>query len=182
MFTAEVIARMDKSQVAAALKLSGLLDAETISRLSARKDALNAPPARTPFPRQAELNEAYEQIRIWSDAAKGLIKEARDGGHTFQDSSGTVKGERRARGTAKSGNTTKRQAFTITANGTDYNSWREVADDLCARPDLPRDKTNWRKIVYRQPDISGTVTFTDSESFEYYNENFTDSKWEFVMA
>ena len=182
MFTQEVIDKMDKAQVNAALKLAGLLDAETVSRLNARKDALNAPPAKTPFPRQAELDAAYDAMRENQDKIKKLIKEARDGNHTYVYES-QVKGIRKVSdGEPRSKNTSKRQVMQIIVGSKTYNSWREVADEHCPRLDLPRDKTNWRKIVQRAAGVTGTVTFTDEESLAYYSENFKADGWAYKMA
>lgn len=180
MFTQEVIDRMDKSQVAAALKLSGLLDAETVAKLNARKDALNRPAAKTPFPKQAELDTAYDNMRENQDKIKALIAEARAGGHTYIYES-QVKGVRKVSdGTPRSSNTGKRSVMRIEVGGKTYNNWREVADEHCPRTDLPRDKTNWRKIVQRA-NVTGDVYFTDRESWEYYCDNFKAEGWEYWM-
>ena len=182
MFTQDTINKMDKAQVNAALKLAGLLDAETVSRLNARKDALNAPPAKTPFPKQAELDAAYDAMRENQELIKCLIAEARAGGHTYIYES-QLKGIRKVSdGTPRSGNTGKRQVMRIEVGGKSYNSWREVADEHCPRTDLPRDKTNWRKIVQRAAGVTGTVTFTDEESLAYYSENFKADGWAYKMA
>ncbi len=162
MFTPDQIGTMDKSQVKAARGLGSLLSEEDKTGLDARWTALTAPPAPTPFPRQKELDEAYAQIKSWSDAAKGLIAEARQGNHTFTNGDGA---------TVKPGRTRKAQTTTtgkaqICIGDNVYTSWSKAADGENVKPELSRTiARNWRPLVMDA--TSGTVKLTGVTVEEY---------------
>lgn len=178
MFTQEMIDKMDKAQVAAALKLAGLLDTETVAKLNARKDALAAPPAPTPFPKQAELTDAFENIAAWSEIAKALIKEARDGNHTWTDEDGEVKGTRKERakstGGKSEGSDVKVSGITVvTEDGAEHASFRLAADHLGLTSGLSAEKINsvsWRRYIEEPV----TVKFVDKGMFESFADRMAD--------
>jgi len=180
MFTQEMIDRMDKAQVAAALKLAGLLDAETVAKLNARKDALNAPAERTPFPKQAELSDAFENIAAWSEIAKALIKEARDGNHTWTDAAGEVKGTRKERAKKSAGDKSESSdggrvsgITVVTEDGAEHASFRLAAEHLGLTTGLTAEKINsvsWRRYIQEPV----TVKFADKAMFESFRDRMAD--------
>jgi len=180
MFTQEMINKMDKAQVAAALKLAGLLDTETVAKLNARKDALAAPPAPTPFPKQAELTDAFENIAAWSEIAKALIKEARDGNHTWTDKDGEVKGTRKERAKSAAGDKSKSSddkavsgITVVTEDGAEHASFRLTAEHLGLTSGLSAEKINsvsWRRYI-KEP---VTVKFVDTAMFASFRDRMID--------
>ncbi len=162
MFTPEQIGKMSKAEVKAAKNLDAFLSDDDRKNLDARWQALTAPPAPTPFPKQEELDEAYAQIKLWSDAAKGLIAEARQGNHTYHKADGTVSKPGRAR---ESQTTTTGKAQIVIGERV-YTSWSKAADGENVRPDLSRDTArNWRPLVMDA--TSGTVKLTGVSVDEY---------------
>ena len=162
MFTPDQIGTMDKSQVKAARGLGSLLSEEDKTGLDARWTALTAPPAPTPFPKQEELDEAYAQIKSWSDAAKGLIAEARQGNHTYHKADGAVVKPSKQRKAA----TNKTGKAQIVIGERVYTSWSKAADGENVRPDLSRDTArNWRPLVMDA--TTGTVKLTGVTVEEY---------------
>lgn len=179
MFTQETINKMDKAQVTAALRLSGLLDAETVAKLNARKDALNAPAERTPFPKQAELTDAFENIAAWSEIAKALIKEARDGNHTWIDQTGTVKGTRKERAASNKSKSSDGKAISgitvVTEDGAEHASFRLAAEHLGLTEGLTAEKindTSWRRYI-KEP---VTVKFVDQAMFESFRDRMIEGQ------
>jgi len=180
MFTQEVIDKMDKAQVAAALKLAGLLDSETVARLNTRKDALSAPPAPTPFPKQAELTDAFDNIAAWSEIAKALIKEARDGNHTWTDKEGAVKGTRKERAKKSVGDKSESSdggrvtgITVVTEDGAEHASFRLAAEHLGLTAGLTAEKINsvsWRRYIEEPV----TVKFTTNDMFESFADRMAD--------
>ena len=143
----ERINGMTKGQVLKAIQdiEDGLGNPAALEALNARLLKF-APPAPTPFPRQTELTEAYAQIKIWSDTAKKLIKEARDGNHTFVNSDSVTVKPGRAR---KANIEHKGSLVAIVIDGKSYGSFSAVAvafPDI--QPHLNRAiSRNWREHV-----------------------------------
>lgn len=162
MFTAEQIGSMDKTQVKAAKGLGSLLSDDDKAMLDARLAVLTAPPAPTPFPRQAELDEAYAQWKAWGVTIKGLHAEARAGNHTYRNADGeTVKPGKQRKATTT---TTGKAQIVIGANV--YKSWSEAADGENVKPDLSRTVArNWRPLVMAA--TTGTVKLTGVTVEEY---------------
>lgn len=180
MFTQETINKMDKAQVAAALKLAGLLDAETVAKLNARKDALNAPAERTPFPKQAELTDAFANIAAWSEVAKALLKEARDGNHTWTDQAGEVKGIRKQRAASdksksESSDDKVSGITVITEDGAEHAKFRLAAEHLGLTAGLTAEKindTSWRRYI-KEP---VTVKFVEQAMFNSFRDRMIEGK------
>lgn len=178
MFTQETINKMDKAQVAAALKLSGLLDAETVAKLNARKDALNAPADPTPFPRQSELTDAWSQWKAWGETIKELVTEARKGNHTYVvDPKEGVKGKRAPRATRQPRKSSEvRTVMTLTVkteDGEEHASFRAAAEHLGLTAGLTAEKvsaTSWRRYI-KDPI---TVKFVDEEMFESFRDRMAE--------
>lgn len=182
MFTPDQIGTMDKSQVKAARGLGSLLSEEDKTGLDARWTALTAPPAPTPFPRQEELDEAYAQIKSWSDAAKGLIAEARQGNHTYHKADGAVVKPSKQR---KASVENKGDMIDITlADGSVFTSFTAVAvanPDI--RPDLSREiSRNWREHVMLARE--GTIRITDitAEEYSQYFPIPKGSNWKYEVV
>ena len=177
MFTQETINKMDKAQVAAALKLAGLLDADTVAKLNARKDALNAPAERTPFPKQAELTDAFDNIAAWSEIAKALIKEAREGNHTWTDQTGQIKGIRKERAASNKSESSDGKTVSgitvVTEDGAEHASFRLAAEHLGLTNGLTAEKINsvsWRRYIEEPV----TVKFVDTAMFASFRDRMID--------
>ena len=146
MFTREIIDGMDKSQVKAAKGLGSLLNDDDKTMLDARLAVLTAPPAPTPFPKQSQLDEAYAQLKAWSETIKGLHAEARAGNHTFTNGDGqTVKPGKTRKATSKP----TASVVAIVIDGQSHKSFTAAAEALKdVRPDLSRTVSrNWRPEV-----------------------------------
>lgn len=159
----ERINGMTKGQVQRALAdiQDGIGNPAALDALLARMLKF-APPAPTPFPRQAELDEAYAQIKLWSDTAKELIKEAKQGNYTYRNSDSQTVRPGRARKAATT--TTGKAQIVIGANV--YTSWSKAADGENVKPDLSRTVArNWRPLVMAA--TTGTVKLTGTTVEEY---------------
>lgn len=179
MFTREIIDGMDKSQVKAAKGLGSILNDDDKTMLDARLAVLTAPPAPTPFPKQAELTDAYAQWKSWGATIKTLVSEARTGNHTFTNGDGeTVKAAK----TRKAPVTTEAKPVMI-VDGREYTAWRSIADEYKVRPHLPRDGQNWRKPVML--DVPGGIVRIAGMTVEEYSKYFPipkDSTWTYIAA
>lgn len=160
MFTREIIDSMDKSQVKAARGLGSLLNDDDKTWLDARLAVLTAPPAPTPFPRQAELDKAYSEWKAWGKVIKDLHTEARAGNHSYVNSDNvTVKP-----GRARKATITGKAQICIGENV--YTSWQKAADGENVKPDLSRTVArNWRPLVMAA--TTGTVKLTGVTVTEY---------------
>ena len=161
MFTRDMINGMDKAQVKAAKGLGSLLSDDDKAMLDARLAVLTAPPAPTPFPKQAELTDAYAQWKSWGATIKTLVGEARTGNHTFTNGDGeTVKPGKQRKASA----TTGKAQIVIGANV--YTSWSAAADGENVKPDLSRTiARNWRPLVMAS--TAGKVILTGTTVEEY---------------
>lgn len=178
MFTREIIDGMDKSQVKAAKGLGTLLNDDDKAMLEARWTALTAPPAPTPFPKQAELTDAYAQLAAWAETIKTLHTEARAGNHTYIRGDGeTVKAAKTRKAPVKAGKAT------IVIGGNTYTSWQKAADGENVKPELDRKVSrNWRPLVMAA--TAGKVILT-GVTVEEYSAAFPigdGCKWEYVLA
>lgn len=179
MFTRDMINGMDKAQVKAAKGLGSLLNEDDKAMLDARLAVLTAPPAPTPFPKQAELDKAYAQWKSWGATIKDLIDEARTGNHTFTNGDGaTVKP-----GKARKATTTTTGKAQIVIGAKTYTSWQKAADGENVKPDLSRTiARNWRPLVMAA--TTGTVKLTGT-TVEEYTSAFPipeGCKWEYIAA
>lgn len=162
MFTPEAIAKFNKAETKAALALAAHLDENTVKTLNDRLAELTAPPAPSPFPRQAELDEAYSEWQAWGQTIKELHAAARAGNHTFVKADGTVAKPGRAR---KSQTTTTGKAQIVIGERV-YTSWSKAADGENVKPELSRTiARNWRPLVMDA--TSGTVKLTGVSVDEY---------------
>lgn len=185
-FTAAQVAAMDKKACKSMLRdLDAMLDDATKALLSARIEALDKPADPTPFPRQSELTEAWQQWQQWGATVKDLVTEARKGFHSYilDPKEGTVTPKRRQRKDG-TGNNTKRgkaEDLQITVNGVDYDSWTAVCDALV--PNLVADKAaagtekrniGWRAEAYKAATAQGAtvkLTFKTEEKYDVYAAN-----------
>ena len=162
MFTKTQIDGMSKAEVKAALNLAAYLSEDVLKMLNDRMVALTAPPTPTPFPKQSELDDAYEQFKAWGATIKTLTAEARTGNHTFTNGDGaTVKPTR----TRKAPTGTAGKAQIVIGDNT-YTSWQKAADGENVKPDLSRTVSrNWRPLVMAA--TAGTVKLTGISVEEY---------------
>ena len=187
-FTAAQVAAMDKRACKSMLRdLDAMLDAATKALLTARIEALNKPAEPTPFPRQSELTDAWQQWQQWGTTVKELVTEARKGFHsyTLDPKEGTVTPKRQQRKDAAGGGTTRGKAedLQITVNGLDCDSWTAVCDALV--PTLVADKAadgvekkniGWRSEAYKAAKAQGAtvkLVFKTEEKYDVYAAN----KW-----
>ena len=159
----ERIAGMTKGQVQKAIQdiEDGLGNPAALEALNARMLKF-APPAPTPFPRQADLDEAYAQWKAWGVTIRTLTAEARAGNHTFTNGDGeNVKPGKRRKAPAT---TTGKASIVIGKNV--YKSWSEAADGENVKPDLSRTVArNWRPLVMAA--TTGKVILTGATVEEY---------------
>ena len=162
----ERINGMTKGQVQRALAdiEDGLGNPANLEALNARMLKF-APPAPTPFPRQAELDKAYSEWKAWGKVIKDLHTEARAGNHSYVNSDGeSVKPGRARKATVEN----KGDMVDITlTDGSVFTSFTAVAvanPDI--RPDLSREiSRNWREHVMLARE--GTIRITDITAEEY---------------
>lgn len=160
----ERINGMTKGQVQRALAdiEDGLGNPAALDALNARMLKF-APPAPTPFPKQAELNEAYAQWKSWGATIKTLTAEARAGNHTFTNGDGqTVKPGKQRKATT----TTTTGKAQIVIGDNIYTSWSKAADGENVKPELDRNiARNWRPLVMAA--TAGKVILTGVTVEEY---------------
>lgn len=187
-FTAAQVEAMDKKACKSMLRdLNAMLDDATKALLTARIEQLERPAEPTPFPRQSELTDAWQQWQQWGETVKELVTDARKGFHSYvlDPKEGTVTPKRHQRKDGTGGTTRgKAEDLQITVNGVDYDSWTAVCDALV--PTLVEDKAakgtekrsiGWRAEAYKaakKTEATVVLTFKSAEKFKTYQDNQDD--------